>query len=212
MILLGLTGSIGMGKTTTAAMFAQEGAPVWDADAAVHALYGPGGAAVAPIEAAFPGVAASGEVDRAALSARLVEDPAAFRRLEAIVHPMVSADRQAFVARARASGARVAVIDVPLLFEGGGHREVDAVVVVTADPASQRRRVLDRPGMTEERLDSLLARQTPDADKRSRADFVVDTGAGLDAARDQVRLILATVGDPAFRPKAKLEGPGEPHH
>ena len=212
MILLGLTGSIGMGKSTTAAMFAEEGAPVWDADAVVHALYGPGGAAVAPIEAAFPGVAVAGQVDRAALSARLVEDAAAFRRLEAIVHPMVAADRQAFVERARAAGAPVVVIDVPLLFEAGGHREVDVVVVVTADRAVQRQRVLSRPGMSEERLDSLLARQTPDADKRSRADFVIDTGGGLDAARAQVRRILAIVRDPAFRPKPRLEGPGEAHH
>lgn len=203
MILIGLTGSIGMGKTTTARMFADEGAPVWDADAAVHTLYGPGGAAVAPIEAAFPGVAASGEVDRAALSARLVGDPNAFMRLEAIVHPMVSADRQAFLDLARAAGARVAVIDVPLLFEAGGHREVDIVVVVTADTDVQRRRVLDRPGMSEERLESLLARQLPDADKRSRADFVIDTGHGLDDARAQVRRILALVGDRTFRLKPR---------
>jgi dephospho-CoA kinase len=212
MIVLGLTGSIGMGKSTTAAMFIEEGAPVWDADAAVHALYAEGGAAVAPIEAAFPGVAASGHVDRAALSARLVEDPAAFARLEAIVHPMLASARQAFLARARSVGASVAVLDIPLLFETGGFREVDAVVVVTADAEVQRRRVMERPGMSEARLDALLARQAPDAEKRRRADFIIDTGHGLEPARAEVRRILAAVRDPGFRRSPTLEAGPEASH
>jgi dephospho-CoA kinase len=212
MIVLGLTGSIGMGKSTTAAMFAAEGAPVWSADAAVHDLYAKGGAAIGPVEAAFPGVVVDGAIDRHRLAARLGDDPAAFARLEAIVHPMVSEDRRAFLEKAEAAGAPVAVIDVPLLFEGGGHREAHAVVVVSADEAVQRRRVLERPGMTPARLDAILARQTPDADKRARAHFVIDTGHGLEAARADVRRILAMVRDPQWKPEAKLEGSGEAHH
>ena len=206
MILLGLTGSIGMGKTTTAAMFRDEGARVHDSDAAVHGLYAPDGAAVAPIEAAFPGVVRGGAVDRDALGRRVAGDPAALRRLESIVHPLVAADRDAFLARARADGAKVAVLDVPLLFEAGYADAVDAVVVASAPPEVQRQRVLSRPGMTAERLEALLARQVPDSEKRSRADFIVDTGAGLDAARAQVRQILATVQDPAWRAKRRLVG------
>ena len=212
MIVLGLTGSIGMGKTTTAALFAEEGARVHDADAAVHALYGAGGAAVGPIAAAFPRAIAAGAVDRRALAAEVAEDPGALQRLEAIVHPLVAAEREAFLERAKADGAAVAVLDVPLLFESGQHAGVDAVVVVSAPEEVQRARVLARPAMTAERLDALLARQLPDAHKRARADFVVDTGAGLEAARRQVREILRTVGDPAWRSKARLAGPGERTH
>jgi dephospho-CoA kinase len=212
MIVLGLTGSIGMGKSTTAAMFAEEGVPVWSADGAVHDLYGPGGAATAPVGRAFPGVAGPEGVDRRKLSERLLKDPGAFDRLEAIVHPLVSADRHAFLARARASGAAVVLIDVPLLFEGDLHGEADAVVVVSAPPAAQRTRVMARPGMTEAKLKAILDRQTSDAEKRARADFIIDTGKSKALAREQVRRILAVVRDAAWRPKAELEGPGEPHH
>ncbi len=190
MIVVGLTGSIGMGKSTTLKMFEAEGAPVWDADAAVHALYAPGGAAVAPVEAAFPGVVEGGSIDRKRLAARLSADPGGFARLEAIVHPLVIADREAFLARARAAGAPLAVVDIPLLFETGREDSVDKVVVASAPEDLQRERVLARPGMTSEKFESLLARQTPDAEKRGRADFVVETGRGLDAARDQVRRIM----------------------
>jgi dephospho-CoA kinase len=200
MIVLGLTGSIGMGKTTTASMFASEGVPVWSADGAVHDLYGPGGGAVAPVEAAFPGVSGPAGVDRRKLSERLLKDPSAFQRLEAIVHPLVSADRRAFLERARAKGAAVALIDVPLLFEGDLEGEADAVVVVSAPPEVQRVRVLARPGLPEAKLKAILDRHTTDQEKRERADFVVDTGSGLAAARDQVRRILAIVRDPAWAP------------
>jgi len=203
MIVLGLTGSIGMGKSTTAAMFEAEGVPVHGSDAAVHALYAKGGPAVAPVEAAFAGVTKGGAVDREALSNKVLGDPAALARLEAIVHPLVAQDRRAFLERAKASGAQVAVADIPLLYETGRPPEVDAVVVVTAPEAVQRARVLARPGMTEARLAAILARQTPDAEKRARADFVIDTGAGMDAARAQVRAILKTVRDPAWRPPRK---------
>jgi dephospho-CoA kinase len=209
MIRLGLTGSIGMGKTTTAAMFAKAGAPVFDADAAVHQLYAPGGAAAAPIEAAFPGVTVDGGVDRQRLSARVVGDPGALARLEAIVHPLVAALRTQFLSEAEARGAPVVVLDIPLLFESGRRPDVDAVVVASAPEPEQRRRVLARPGATAERFEALLARQMPDAEKRRRADFVVDTGQGLEAARRQVRLILSAVTDPRWMPKARLEGPGE---
>lgn len=188
MIVLGLTGSIGMGKSTTAAMFRAAGAPVHDSDAAVHALYR--GPAVAPVEAAFPGVVRDGAIDRTLLSPRVLGDPAAMARLEAIVHPLVAADRETFLAAARKAGARVAVLDVPLLFETGGQALVHAVVVVTADAAVQKARVLARQGMTEERLAAILARQTPDSDKRRRAHFLIDTGRGLDAARHQVAGVL----------------------
>lgn len=190
MIVLGLTGSIGMGKSTTAAMFEALGAPVYDADAAVHALYASGGGAVAAVEALFPGVTGpDGGIDRTALAARVVGDPSALRRLEAAVHPRVGAHRAAFFERVRE--AEVVVVDVPLLFETGGERRVDAVAVVSAPAAVQRERVLARPGMTEAKLDAILARQTPDADKRARADFVIDTGRGLDATRAQVAAVLA---------------------
>lgn len=198
MILLGLTGSIGMGKSTTTAMFADLGAVVWNADNAVHRLYAPGGAAVEPVGEAFPGVVVNRAVDRTRLAEALGRDETAFRRLEAIVHPLVAQGRTADLEAARAAGTRLAVLDIPLLFETGGDKAVDAVVVVTADPAVQAERVLARTGMTRERFDAILARQTPDAEKRARADFVIDTGRGLDAARAEVEAIVATVLEPSW--------------
>ena len=191
MILLGLTGSIGMGKSTTAKLFAEAGAPVYDADAAVHRLYE--AEAVPAIEAAFPGTTAGGKVDRALLSARVLHDPAAMKQLEQIVHPMLGASRQKFLHDAEQSGAPVAVVDVPLLFETGGEKRVDAVVVVTTTPEIQRERILARDNMTAEKLNAILARQLPDAEKRNRADFVVDTSHGLDPVRAAIRDILAEV-------------------
>ena len=188
MIVLGLTGSIGMGKSTTATLFAEAGVPVYDADAAVHRLYE--GEAVAAIEAAFPGTTTNGKVDRNKLSARVVHDSAAMKRLEEIVHPMLSASRQKFFHDAEQSGAPVAVVDVPLLFETGGEKRVDAVVVVTTSAELQRERILVRPNMTEEKLAAILARQMPDAEKRKRAHFVVDTSHGLDPVRTRIRDIL----------------------
>ncbi len=189
--LLGLTGSIGMGKSTTSEMFRAAGVPVHDADQAVHDLYA--GAAAPQIEAAFPGTTANGGVDRARLSAAVLGRPEALAKLEAIVHPLVRAEEQAFLARARKSGATVAVLDVPLLLETGGEGLCDAVVVVTAPVEVQRKRVLGRPGMTEEKLAAILARQMPDAEKRRRAHFLVDTSRGLVAAERQVRSILNAV-------------------
>jgi dephospho-CoA kinase len=189
MLILGLTGSIGMGKSTTAKLFAEAGVPVYDADAAVHQLYE--GEAAPAIEAAFPGTTADGKVDRARLSARVVHDPAAMRQLEQIVHPMLSASRQKFFDDAETAGMAVAVVDVPLLFETGGEKRVDAVVVVTTSPDLQRERVLARGTMDEDKLNSILARQMPDAEKRRRADFVVDTSHGLDPVRARIRDILA---------------------
>jgi dephospho-CoA kinase len=188
MIILGLTGSIGMGKSTTAKLFAEAGVPVYDADATVHQLYE--GEAAPAIEAAFPGTTVNGKVDRARLSAQVVHDPAAIKRLEAIVHPMLGASRQRFLDDAERSGAPVAVVDVPLLYETGGEKRVDAVVVVTTMPENQRQRILARDNMTEEKLDAILARQLPDAEKRKRADFVVDTSQGLDPVRARIRDIL----------------------
>lgn len=188
MIILGLTGSIGMGKSTTAKLFAEAGVPVYDADAAVHQLYE--GEAVPAIEAAFPGTTVNGKVDRARLSAQVVHDPAAIKRLEAIVHPMLGASRRKFLDDAERSGAPVAVVDVPLLFETGGEKRVDAVVVVTTTPENQRQRILARDNMSEEKLDAILARQLPDAEKRKRADFLVDTSHGLDPVRALIRDIL----------------------
>ena len=194
MIVVGLTGSIGMGKSTTARMFAEEGAAVFDADGAVADLYGPGGAAVAPIAESFPGCAdPESGVDRAALSRALQQDASGFERLEHIVHPLVAQARADFFAKAEAEGRSVAVLDVPLLFETGQADQVDAVVVVSAPEAVQKRRVLARPGMTPDKLASILARQTPDSLKRARADFVIDTGSGLEAARDQVRTVIAAL-------------------
>lgn len=189
MLVLGLTGSIGMGKSTTAKLFAEAGVPVYDADAAVHQLYE--GEAAPLIEAAFPGTTAAGKVDRAKLSSRVVHDPAAMKRLEEIVHPMLGASRRKFFEAAEAAGAPVVVVDVPLLFETGGEKRVDAVVVVTTSPELQRERVLARGTMDEEKFNSILARQMPDAEKRARADFVVDTSHGLDPVRARIRDILA---------------------
>ena len=198
MIVLGLTGSIGMGKSTTAALFADEGALVWDADAAVSDLYAPGGAAVAAVAAAFPGVTGPHGVEREALRRALSEDPDGYARLEAIVHPLVRAHRADRLDRARASGARLAVLDIPLLIETGGEAETDAVVVATAPPEIQAERVLARPGMTPARFAEILARQTPDAEKRARADFIVETHLGLDHARAQVRAIVDEVLKPGW--------------
>ncbi|MPZ58850.1 MAG: dephospho-CoA kinase [Rhizobiales bacterium] len=191
MFILGLTGSIGMGKSTTAKFFAEEGIPVHDADATVHRLYE--GEAVAAIEAAFPGTTTGGKVDRSTLAERVVGNDVARTQLEAIVHPLVRESEQRFLADARARAAPVVVLDIPLLYETGGEQRVDAVVVVTAPPEVQYARVLARPGMTPERFKGLLAAQVPDAEKRRRADFVVDASQGFDSARAQVRDILASI-------------------
>ena len=191
MILLGLTGSIGMGKSTTARMFRDEGVPVLDSDQIVHDLYR--GAAVAPIAAAFPDVVVDGVVDRSALGAHVLSDPAAMKKLEAIVHPLVWAARDAFIQQRQAQGDWIVVYDVPLLFETGADKSVDAIVVVTAPPELQKQRVLMRPGMTQEKFEAIVGKQTPDTEKRARADFIVETGEGLDAARAQVRHILKTL-------------------
>ncbi|MGV2139779.1 dephospho-CoA kinase [Agrobacterium sp. 16-2014-1-2a] len=188
MIVIGLTGSIGMGKTTTAKLFAAEGIPVLDSDAVVHDLYSAD--AVPMIEAAFPGTTISGTVDRLELGNILRENPANFRKLEAIVHPLVRERQEAFLRKAREENQNFAVLDIPLLFETGGETRVDKVVVVSCAPEIQRQRVLSRPGMTEEKFEMILARQMPDAEKRRRADFIIDSGNGVEAARDQVREIL----------------------
>ena len=198
MIRVGLTGSIGMGKSTTTAMFRQAGCPVYDADAEVHRLYSPGGAAVAPVEAAFPGVTVAGAIDRARLSTRVLGDPEALKHLNAIVWPLVGAARADFIRDAENADAPFAIFDIPLLYEAGGEKGVDVVVVVSAPADVQRGRVLARPGMTEQKFAAILAAQTPDADKRARADFVIDTGAGLDSARARVGEIIA-----ALRARAK---------
>jgi dephospho-CoA kinase len=190
MFVIGLTGSIAMGKSTTARLFAEEGVPVHDADAAVHRLYE--GEAVAPIEAAFPGVTKGGKVDRTALGQRVAGDKEALRRLEQIVHPLVRGTETEFLRKAKASGAKVVVLDIPLLLETGGDQRVDAVVVVSAPADVQRARLLER-GIGMDRLEALLARQMPDAEKRKRADFVVDSSRGIEPARAQVRQILAAV-------------------
>lgn len=190
MFVIGLTGSIAMGKTTTARLFAEEDVPVHDADAAVHRLYQDEAAAL--IEAAFPGATRHGKVDRAALGRQVLGDAPALKRLEAIVHPMVRRAEEKFLKDAEAAGAKVVVLDIPLLFETGGDTRVDATVVVSAPIETQRARVLER-GVTLERLDALLARQMPDAEKRVRADFVVDSGQGIEHARAQVRQILDAV-------------------
>jgi len=201
MLVLGLTGSIAMGKSTTAGLFRAAGVPVHDADATVHALYG--GAAVDPVEAAFSGVTVDGRIDRERLAARVVGNPAALARLEAIVHPLVRAAEADFLARTAAAGARRVVLDVPLLLETGGDARVDAVVVVTAPAEVQRERALARPGITEARLAAILARQMPDAEKRRRAHFLIDTSGGLDAARRAVTAILRAV---AAMPGRQMRG------
>ncbi len=191
MFVIGLTGSIGMGKSTTARFFAEAGVPVHDADATVHRLYE--GEAAPAIEAAFPGTTVGGKVDRAKLAARVLGDKAALRQLEAVVHPLVREAERKFLAEAARTGAPVAVLDIPLLFETGGHERVDAVVAVSAPPDVQRARLLERAAMTEEKLEALIANQLPDAEKRRRADFIVDSSQGFDAARAQVADILRQV-------------------
>jgi dephospho-CoA kinase len=191
--LVGLTGSIGMGKTATARLFAELGIPVYDADAAVHRLYEPGGAAVPEIAKAFPGCVVNGRVDRAALAKAVAAEPHGLQRLEAIAHPLVAEEQRAFQDKAAAERAEMVVLDVPLLFETGGHSRMDAVVVVTAPANVQRARVLDRPGMTEEKLDHILSRQMPDAEKRAQAHFVVETDKGFAHARAQVKDIVAAL-------------------
>ena len=199
MFILGLTGSLGMGKSATAKMFAEEGVPVHDADAVVHRLYD--GEATPQIEAAFPSTIKNGKVDREALAKLVLGDAAAIKRLEQIVHPLVHAAAQRFVADAEASGAAVALVDVPLLFETGGDARCDAVVVVSAPADVQRTRAFERPGMSEGKLAAILAKQMPDEEKRARADFVVDTSKGFEAARAQVRDILKAVAKmPKRRP------------
>ena len=188
MIVVGLTGSIAMGKSTVGALFAAEGAPVFDGDSAVHALYR--GAAASPVEAAFPGVVREGAVDRDRLAGRVLGDSAALARLEGIVHPMVAQARQAFLSHAAAQGRRLVVVDIPLLFETGGERSVDVVVVVSASQATQRARALARNGVTPERFEQMIARQTPDEEKRRRAHLVIDTNGAIEMTRWQVRGFL----------------------
>jgi dephospho-CoA kinase len=203
MLRIGLTGSIGMGKSTTAGFFRDMGVPVHDADAAVHALYA--GPAVAAVEAAFPGSTVDGKVDRARLGPMVVGKPEAMKRLEAIIHPLVRAHEIAFVEEARSAGHKAVVLDIPLLFETGGDARVDLVVVASCPPAEQRRRVLARPGMTEERFAAILAAQMPDAEKRRRADVVIETGEGLEAARQQVRALLDRIASGGFKPTRKAK-------
>ena len=191
MFILGLTGSIGMGKSTTAGFFREAGVPVHDSDTVVHRLYE--GEAVAPVEAAFPGVTVDGRIDRGKLAEKLVGNPDAIKRLEAIVHPLVRAVSERFIAEQAARGARVIVLDIPLLFETGGEGRVDAVVVVSAPADVQRARVLGRAGMSAGKLDALLARQFSDAEKRARAHFVVDSSRSFDSARTQVHGILRAI-------------------
>lgn len=192
MIVLGLTGSIGMGKSTTADFFRAEGVPVNDADAVVHDLYRSD--AVEPMGQLFPGCIVDGVVDRSIVSRQLAENPAKFKALETIIHPLVRAREQEFLARERTRGTPIVLIDSPLLFETGGDQRVNAIVVVSCAPEIQRARVLARPGMTGEKLDLILSRQMPDAEKRRRADFVIDTGEGMEAAHRQVKAVLAQLG------------------
>lgn len=205
MLILGLTGSIGMGKSTTAAIFEAMGVPVYDADAEVHRLYARGGAAVEPVGAAFPGVVVDGAVDRAALGAAVLDDGEALKRLQAIVYPLMK-NRGQFFEETQAAGKDLVVLDIPLLFETGGEVNVDAVVVVSAPADQQRARVLARPGMTQAKFEQILAKQMPDAEKRQRADFVVETGFGLERAREQVASVIAAMRDPDRRPKSRRAG------
>lgn len=195
MIVLGLTGSIGMGKSTVAKMFADEGVPVFDADAAVHLLQGPEGALVDEIEAHFPGTTGPDGVNRGALAERVLGEPEELRRLEALVHPAVARERAAFLAANAA--APLVVLDIPLLFEAGGSAQVDKIAVVSAPAEVQRERVLARPGMTAEKFELILARQLPDEEKRARADFVISTGGSKDETRRAVRRILACLAPPS---------------
>ena len=191
MFVLGLTGSIGMGKTTTARLFEESGVPVYDSDAVVHQLYE--GEAVTMIERAFPGTTSKGKVDRQQLGERVIGNASALKRLESIVHPLVRSEEARFLAAARGRGDPVVLLDIPLLFETGGEKRCDAVVVVSAPAEIQRQRVLQRPGMTAGKLGALLAKQMPDEEKRRRADFIVDSGQGIEEARRQVRAIVARV-------------------
>lgn len=191
--LIGLTGSIGMGKSTTAAMFAALGVPVWDADAAVHRLYAPGGGAAGAVAAICPDAVEGGGVDRARLKDWIAREPGAIARLEAVVHPLVSADRAAFIATAGRDGLPVVLLDIPLLFETGAEKSVDAIVVVSAPADLQRQRVLERPGMTAAHLQTILDRQMPDAEKRKRADYVIDT-TNMERARAAVARVLEEIG------------------
>jgi dephospho-CoA kinase len=193
MKIVALTGSIGMGKSTTSAMFKDLGVPIWDADDAVHRLYTKGGAAIPPLQALVPDAIGPEGVDRSILTQKILQDPGLLKQIEAIVHPLVGKDRADFLAAAREQGQPLVLIDVPLLFETGGDAYVDAVIVVSCPPHMQRARVLARPGMTEEKFDSILARQTPDEAKRAKSDFVIDTGLGLDAAREQVGKVHAAL-------------------
>jgi dephospho-CoA kinase len=198
MIVLGLTGSIGMGKSATAKMFAESGVPVHDSDETVHRLYS--GKAAPLVEAAFPGTTEAGVVDRVKLAGQVLADPALLKKLEAIIHPLVRADADAFLEKHRAAGAPLALLDIPLLFETGGRNRVDKVVVVTASPEIQRERVLARPGMSEEKFLSILAKQVPDAEKRRQADFIIDTGNGFEAARKAVGAVIGELtGDKSGR-------------
>lgn len=189
MLVVGLTGSIAMGKTETARMFAQLGFPVFDADAVVHKLYDTGGAAVPLIASAFPHAVADGKVDRVRLAGQVTGDPEALARLESLVHPLVRREQRTFLETARKAGHAFAVLDIPLLFETGRDSDIDAVIVVSAPEDVQKARVLARPGMTQEKFAAILARQLPDSEKRRRADFVVDTSTGLESAFEQVRAI-----------------------
>jgi len=190
---IGLTGSIGMGKTTVANMFAARGIPVFDADAAVHRLYAAGGAAVDPVGAAFPGTVKDGAVDRGALSAAVVGKPAEIKKLEAIVHPLVGRLREDFLRTAEASGADMAVLEIQMLLEGSSAKQFDAIVVVSAPEAVQRARALSRPGMSEEKLAGILSNQMPDAEKRAHADYVIDTGTSLAETEAQVATLIETL-------------------
>ncbi|MGV1758967.1 dephospho-CoA kinase [Rhizobium sp. A22-96] len=205
MIKIGLTGSIGMGKSTSAKLFAEAGIPVNDSDVVVHDLYS--GEAVPLVEAAFPGSIRDGMVDRQELGRKLAADPSGFKRLEAIVHPLVREREHLFLETQRQAGADMVVLDIPLLFETGGDKRVDKIVVVSCDPQIQRQRVLARPGMTEQKFEMILSRQTPDAEKRAGADYVIDTGGSIDAAREQVKEIIA---DLRRKPKADAPESGEP--
>ena len=203
MLKLGLTGSIGMGKTETANMVRALDIPVFDADATVHQLYGVGGKAVAPVEAAFPGVTRDGAVDRERLGEMVLSDPQAIARLEAIVHPLVRDEQKSFLAEAEAAGADIVVLDIPLLFETGGEDRVDRIVVVSAPAAVQRTRVLERPGMTPDKFEAILEQQVPDVDKRARADFIIETDKGLDDALRQVKAVVDSL-------RASMAAHGEP--
>ncbi len=193
MIRIGLTGSIGMGKSTVLSMFADLGAAVWDADAAVHRLYGEDGAAVAPLADLFPDAIVDGVVDRAALAKIVLGDTQALAKLEAVVHPLVAEDREAFMAAAAQAGAHAVVLDVPLLFENGTEKFFDATVVVSAPADVQRARVLTRPGMSEEKFEAILRLQTPDAEKRQRADYIIDTGLPLEETRAQTAAVYSEI-------------------